>query len=63
MRRERGKELVISRRGISIERGRQMSDPRPVELLALEHTCEDGWLGVRDVAKRVAADVGVGVDH
>ena len=48
---------------IAIERRRQMTDPRRLNPLPVEHTQERRRLRVGDVSKGIAADERVDVDH
>ena len=49
-------QLGVSRRGISIKRGRKMTNPRTVDSLSIEDAHERRRIGMRDVAKGIGAD-------
>src|SRR5476651_538014 len=46
-----------------MKRGRQMSDPRAVDLLAIQYPHENVRVWMRNVAEWIRADASVHVDH
>ena len=63
MRGDLRQELPIAMLRIAIERRRQITDPRRLNALPVEHTQERRRLRVGDVSKGIATDERVDVDH